>query len=263
MKKVRKPSLAVWKFASCDGCQLSILNCEDELLALSGAVDIAYFPEASRAMHKGPYDLSLVEGSITTPHDAERIHAIRRASKRLIAIGACATTGGIQALRNYADVKEWVPRVYASPEHIETLRASTPIASHVRVDLELQGCPVSKPQLLEALKAFLGGRRPVLASHVVCLDCKRRGLPCVTVAGGQACLGPVTRTGCDALCPAHGRGCYGCFGPARGVNTVALGSVFKNLGLEDAAVVRVFRGINAGAETFRKASESHEPRQPH
>src|SRR5512141_36716 len=104
-KRRTEPRLAVWKFASCDGCQLSILDCEDQLLALAGAVEIVNFLEASRAVSPGPYDLSLVEGSITTPHDAERIHGIRRASKLLVTIGACATAGGIQALRNFKDVK--------------------------------------------------------------------------------------------------------------------------------------------------------------
>ncbi len=256
----RKPRLAVWKFASCDGCQLSILDCEDELMTLAGAVHIANFAEASRAMEKGPYDLSLVEGSITTPHDAERIHAVRRASKVLVTIGACATTGGIQALRNFADVKEWIPIVYARPEHIETLRNSTPIANHVLVDYELQGCPVNKHQLLEVVRAFLAGRRPVLPAYSVCTECKRRGTPCVVVNSGLPCMGPVTRTGCGALCPSYARGCYGCFGPVRGANTAALGDVLHGLGLDDPAVVRAFRGFNAGSEAFRKASEFHEQR---
>ena len=258
--KNRKPRLAFWKFASCDGCQLSILDCEDELLTLAGAVHIANFAEASSAMENGPYDLSLVEGSITTPHDAERIHAVRRASKVLVTIGACATTGGIQALRNFADVKDWIPLVYASPEHIETLRTSTPIANHVLVDYELQGCPVDKHQLLEVVRSFLAGRRPTLPAHSVCTDCKRRGTSCVVVTSGTPCLGPVTRTGCGALCPSYARGCYGCFGPVRGANTAALGTVLHDLGLDDPAVIRSFRGFTAGAEAFRKASEFHEQR---
>ena len=110
-----RPSLAVWKFASCDGCQLSLLDCEDELLAVAGAVQIANFPEASRAVVEGPYHVSLVEGSITTSHDAERIHRIRRQSRHLVTIGACATAGGIQALRNYASVQGMVAAVDAQP----------------------------------------------------------------------------------------------------------------------------------------------------
>jgi coenzyme F420-reducing hydrogenase gamma subunit len=153
MARPRKPRLAVWKFASCDGCQLSLLDCEDELLAVAGAVEIANFTEASRAVVEGPYDLSLVEGSITTPHDAERIHAVRRASRFLVTIGACATAGGIQALRNFKDVKEFTSIVYARPDYIETLNKSTPIGDHIPVDFELRGCPVNKRQLLEVLSA--------------------------------------------------------------------------------------------------------------
>ena len=196
-----KPKLAVWKFASCDGCQLSLLDCEDELLALAGEVEIAYFLEARRATVKGPYDLSLVEGSVTTAHDAERIQEVRRSSKKLVTIGACATAGGIQALRNFADVSDFLSVVYASPEYVSTLETSTPISAHVPVDYELNGCPINKRQLLEVLTAFLHGRRPSIASTSVCTECKRRGTVCVMVAHGTPCLGPVTHAGCGALAP--------------------------------------------------------------
>ena len=209
----RKPKLAVWKFASCDGCQLSLLDCEDELLTLAEKIDIAYFPEASRRMMAGPYDLSLVEGSITTPADAERILRVRRRSRRLVTIGACATAGGIQALRNFADLREFAAAVYPHPEYLSTLATSTPISAHVPVDFELRGCPIDKGQLLEVIKAFLAGRKPAIADHGVCIDCKRRGNVCVMVAHGTPCLGPVTHGGCGAICPSYDRGCYGCFGP--------------------------------------------------
>src|SRR5215472_11674769 len=175
MSREQKPKLAVWKFSSCDGCQLSLLDCEDELLAVAGEIEIANFPEASRALVKGPYDLSLVEGSITTPHDAERIHQVRQASKFLVTIGACATAGGIQALRNFKDVKEFISIVYATPAFIDTLNTSTPIADHVPVDFELRGCPVNKNQLVEVISAFLHRRKPNIAPHSVCIECKRRG----------------------------------------------------------------------------------------
>ena len=217
-----RPKLSVWKFSSCDGCQLSLLDCEDELLDVAGAVEIAYFLEASSATVKGPYDLTLVEGSITTPHDAERIHEIRRASKKLISIGACATTGGIQALRNFGSIGDFVSAVYASPSYISTLRTSTAIADHVPVDFELQGCPISKQQLLEVVGATLAGRRPNIPRHAVCVECKRAGIPCVMVAQGIACLGPVTQAGCGALCPLYNRGCFGCFGPKEQPNLSAL-----------------------------------------
>ncbi len=253
-----KPRLAVWKFASCDGCQLSLLDCERELLAVVSAVELAMFPEATRAVMKGPYDLSLVEGSITTPHDEERIHAIRRTSKTLVTLGACATSGGIQALRNFADVAQYAAAVYASPQYLSTLRESTPIALHVPVDFELRGCPVDKMQLLEVVNAFLNGRKPVIPSVSVCWECKARGNTCGLVAIGPPCLGPVTQGGCGALCPTFHRGCFGCYGPKESANPRALGERWAEQGMDSAALVRVFRGFNAAAEPFRKASEAHE-----
>jgi len=257
-----KPKLAVWKFASCDGCQLSLLDCEDELLAVAGEVEIANFAEASRAVVKGPYDLSLVEGSITTPHDAERIHQIRRASEFLITIGACATAGGIQALRNFKDVRDFTSLVYATPQYIQTLNKSTPIVDHVRVDFELHGCPIDKYQLVEILSAFLNGRKPNIPSHSVCIECKRRGTVCVMVARGTPCLGPVTHAGCGALCPSYNRGCYGCFGPMETPNTTSLAASWVRLGVSEADLVRAFRGFNAYAEAFRRESEAHEEQNP-
>jgi coenzyme F420-reducing hydrogenase gamma subunit len=253
-----RPKLAVWKFSSCDGCQLSLLDCEDELLEIAGVVEIAEFLEATSAHVKGPYDVSLIEGSITTPHDAERIHAIRRASRTLITIGACATSGGIQALRNFADVSDYLRYVYASPEVVSTLRNSTAIADHVAVDFELQGCPVSKAQLLEVVSAYLAGRRPNVPRYSVCVECKRRGVPCVMVAKRTPCLGPVTQAGCGALCPAFARGCFACFGPKEQANTPALAARWRALGIDDPALVRAFRGITANAREFRKESVLHE-----
>ena len=257
-----KPKLAVWKFASCDGCQLSLLDCEDELLAVTDQVEIANFAEASRAVVKGPYDLSLVEGSITTPHDAERIHRIRRASKFLITIGACATAGGIQALRNFKDVRDFTSLVYATPQYIQTLNKSTPIVDHVRVDFELHGCPINKNQLLEVLSAFLNGRKPNTPAYSVCVECKRRGTVCVMVARGTPCLGPVTHAGCGAICPSYNRGCYGCFGPMETPNTGSLAAGWVRLGASDPDLVRAFRGFNAYAEAFRRESEAHEDQNP-
>jgi len=244
----------VWKFASCDGCQLSLLDCEDELLDIAGAVDIAYFLEASRATVAGPYDLSLVEGSVTTAADAERIREVRRSSRRLVTIGACATAGGIQALRNFDDVREFAAVVYAQPAFVSTLETSTPISDHVPVDFELRGCPIDKGQLLEVISSFLHNRKPNVSSHSVCVECKLRGNVCVTVAHGTPCLGPVTHAGCGALCPTYDRGCYGCFGPADTVNTSPLVERLRDLGMPDRDVVRAFRTFNAYAEPFREAA---------
>ena len=254
MKTKPKPRLAVWKFASCDGCQLSLLDLEDELLALAGAVQIAEFHEATSNNIAGPYELSLVEGSITTEHDARRIQEVRRQSKALVTIGACATAGGVQALRNFGDVEEFAAAVYASPQFISTLATSTPIASHVKVDYELHGCPINKLQLLEVISALLNGRRPSIASTSVCSECKRRGIVCVSVAHGTPCLGPVTHAGCGALCPAYNRGCFGCYGPMETPNTGALVPLLRSHGLADRDVQRVFQTFNAAAEPFRRVA---------
>ncbi len=241
-------SLAVWKFASCDGCQLSLLDCEDELLAVAGAVDIAYFLEAGRTDVRGEYDLSIVEGSVTTEHDAKRIREIRARSKRLVTIGACANAGGIQALRNNASVDEFVSLVYAHPAYISTLERSTPTSAHVLVDFELQGCPPDKGQLLELISAYLNDRTPALHSHSVCVDCKRHGNVCVTVAHGTPCLGPITHSGCGALCPSYDRGCYGCFGPMEAPNPASLGAWMTAHGLQERDVVRLYRSFYSFAD---------------
>jgi coenzyme F420-reducing hydrogenase gamma subunit len=247
----------VFKFASCDGCQLSLLDCEDELLAVASAVEIANFPEASSTVLRGPYDVSLVEGSITTPHDAERIREVRAQSKVLVTIGACATAGGIQALRNFHNVEDYVAIVYAKPEYVATLGTSTPVADHVPVDFELRGCPIDKGQLLEVVSALLNGRRPRISEHSVCIECKLRGTVCVTVASGTPCLGPVTHAGCGALCPSYARGCFGCFGPSDTPRTSALAKVLLAGGMKWLEVGRFFRTFNAGAPAFRSESERH------
>jgi coenzyme F420-reducing hydrogenase gamma subunit len=252
-----RPKLAVWKFTSCDGCQLSILDCEDDLLPLADRVEIAYFLEATRATVEGPYDISIVEGSMSTPDEVERIQEIRRRSKALVAIGACATAGGIQALRNFARVEDFVAAVYATPEYIDTLQASTPVSDHVRVDFELQGYPPNKDQLLEVINAYLNRRKPAVGSHSVCLDCKRAGNVCVMVAHGTACLGPVTHSGCGALCPSYDRGCYGCFGPMETPNTGSLSRWFAQMGAADADLIRTYRLFYTNAPAFRAESERH------
>jgi coenzyme F420-reducing hydrogenase gamma subunit len=249
-----RPRLAVWKFASCDGCQLSLLDCEDELLALAGEIDIAHFLEASSAVGPGPYDVSLVEGSITTADDARRIRDVRRRSRTLVTIGACATAGGIQALRNMVDVDELRAVVYATPTFVETLATSTPVAAHVPVDVELRGCPIDRGQLLDVLAALLQGRRPDLPAYSVCVECKSLGRTCVLVAHGTPCLGPITQAGCGALCPGVHRGCYGCFGPAETVNAASLLPRLREVGAGDEELRRLLRTFNVAAPAFAEAS---------
>jgi coenzyme F420-reducing hydrogenase gamma subunit len=247
--------LAVFKLASCDGCQLQLLNLEEELLALAERVEIAYFLEATSRILPGPYDVALVEGSVSTPKDAERIRQIRGEAKTLVTIGACATAGGVQALRNWADSADWQRRVYPEPGWLALLPTSTPVAGHVAVDYEIHGCPIDRGQLLRVLLGALRGATPDLPGHSVCIECKRSGAVCVLVARGVPCMGPVTRTGCGALCPAHSRDCYACFGPMEQPNAAALARRFAELGLDRRSVQRRFRGITGWQPPFRAASE--------
>lgn len=255
----RRPSLAIWKFASCDGCQLSLLDLEDELLGLVQALDIFYFLELSRTIVEGPYDISLVEGSVTTPHDIERAKAVRESSAFLVAIGACATAGGIQSLRNYAAVGDYVSAVYAHPSYIASLATSTPISAHVPVDFELHGCPVNRHQLVEVITAYLAGRAPRVPRFSVCQECKAVGNTCVLVASGTPCLGPVTMAGCGAICPSVGRGCFGCFGPSSTANTASLAARLAADGAGPADIRRVFRTFTANAPEFERESRRHDP----
>lgn len=242
-----RPRLGVFKFASCDGCQLTLLDCEDELLGIAEAMEIAHFAEASSDVAPGPFDLALVEGSVSTPEHVDRIRRVRADSRHLVTIGACATAGGVQALRNYARVEEYLATVYARPDYIETLATSTPVSAHVPVDFELRGCPIDRGQLIEVITAFLAGRKPAVPNHSVCFSCKQRGNVCVTVAHGTPCLGPVTHAGCGALCPTYGRGCYGCFGPAGTTNLPALVPVLHRDGMDEEDVGRFLHTFNTAS----------------
>ncbi|WP_199186920.1 oxidoreductase [Blastopirellula marina] len=263
-----KATLAVFKFASCDGCQLSLLDCEDELLAVAEAVEIAYFPEGRSRKLAGPYDVGLVEGSITTPDDLQRIQEAREACRYLVTIGACASAGGIQALRNWANVAEFMQQVYAHPEYVSTLATSTPISEHVAVDFELRGCPISKHQLLELISSLVRGKKPRTPSHSVCVECKKRGTVCVAVAQGIPCLGPLTQAGCGdyhgnrgAICPACNRECFGCFGPQNQVNGESLMNFYQQRGVQPLQLVQLSRNFSGYSPEFRRTSESLENRE--
>ncbi len=258
---MKKPKLAVFKFASCDGCQLSLLDCEHELLAVANAVEVAFFLEARTRVAPGPYDVGLVEGSITTSHDVERIKQIRKQCRFLVTIGACATAGGIQALRNWANVDEFIRQVYAHPKYIHTLQTSTPIAEHVTVDFELRGCPINKSQLLTLLSDLLRGARPRVPDYSVCVECKRRATVCLAVAQGVACLGPVTQAGCGAICPAYERECFGCFGPKEAPNLVSLTGRYAAAGVDSRRLVHLTRNFNGYAPEFRHASDTLEKQE--
>jgi sulfhydrogenase subunit delta len=255
MAAAQKPKLAVYKFSSCDGCQLTILNLEDELLDLAEAVDIAYFLEATRTEKPGPYDIGIVEGSVTTPHEVERIKQIRENVRVLISLGTCATAGGIQALRNFVKASDLAERVYAHPEYLKYLDTATAISEHVQVDLEIWGCPVSKKTVVEMLTALLQGRRPNFPPSPVCLECKRNGTVCVEIAQGIPCMGPVVHGGCGALCPANGRGCYGCFGPSSAANFTSLVNINQSLERFPGESLLLIRNFSGYAPAFRKAAD--------
>jgi len=250
-----KLRLAVYKFASCDGCQLQLLDAQGKLLEIARRIDIDHFLEARSQVVEGPYDIALVEGSITTPEDAERIQKIRRDCRYLVTLGACATAGGIQALRNWGSIEEFVSAVYATPSYISTLATSTPIADHVPVDFELRGCPIDTGQLVELLTAFLLGRKPHVPSSSVCVECKSSGTVCVAVTQGIPCLGPVTQAGCGAICPAHGRECFGCFGPSEPANLVSLTGHYQQQGVPPEQLGRMLRSFTAEAPAFRSEAD--------
>ncbi len=254
-----KPRLGVFKFASCDGCQLSLLDCEDQLLAVADRVEIAYFLEATRRPLEGDFDVALVEGSVSTPGQEDEIRDIRRRSRFLITLGACASHGGIQGLRNFGslNVENALAIVYASPQYIETLACSWPASHYVPVDLELPGCPINKHQLLAVLGQMLAGARPKVPNHALCLDCKRQHLVCVLVAHGTPCMGPVTSTGCGVICPSYDRPCYSCFGPSAQPNAAALARRFEQLGLKQEEIRRLFQTFYANAREFQQEGLKH------
>lgn len=251
----RRLRVAVWKFASCDGCQLQLLDAVARRPALLGRIDFVQFLEASSRVEPGPYDVGIVEGSVSTPEDVTRIREVRRQCRFLLTIGACATSGGIQALRNWGRVDDFVGAVYASPATIETLATSTGIAEHVPVDFELRGCPVDTGQLGEILEALAVGRKPRVPSTSVCAECKAVGVVCVAVTRGIPCLGPVTQAGCGALCPAHGRECFGCFGPAEATNLPALSARYEASGTARGRLLTLVRGICGWAPPFRAEAD--------
>jgi coenzyme F420-reducing hydrogenase gamma subunit len=255
MTSARKPRVAVHKFSSCDGCQLALLNLGEDLLALAERVELVHFAEAGPLDPDIDVDVAFVEGSVSTPEDLERIQHVRRHSRFLIPIGACATAGGIQALRNGANGAQWVAQIYSHPEAIASLAHSTPISSHVNVDFELWGCPVSSQQMLAVVNSLLLGVAPRDNADKVCTECKRHGYPCVLVSRGVACMGPVTRAGCGALCPSLGRDCYGCYGPAENANTDALAAQFARQGLTSQAVMQRFQSVNNQAPVFLAAAD--------
>ncbi len=253
----QKIKISVHKFSSCDGCQLAFLNSVGDLLKLSDWIDIVHFAEAGPCNPDEPVDIAFIEGSISTEEDIERLKAIRKSSGKLVSIGACATSGGLQALRNMASHDDWVKAIYAQPEYITTLDHSTAISQHVHVNHELQGCPVNSQQVFSAIQAWLNGNEPEKQFDTVCVECKRQGNTCVMVTQQKPCMGPVTRCGCGAICPSFNRECYGCYGPAELCNTDSLATGFGYYGLSEHDITNRFHGINSHSNAFLTAGNKH------
>ena len=235
--------IGVFKFASCDGCQIVFFDISDKLLDLGFQID--YFIEAQSTNRFDEFDISFVEGSISTPEQENLIKKIREKSKKLITIGACADSGGIQSIRNFMDFKEVLSSVYPNPDYIKTLEKSKPVSDYVNVDLEIRGCPINPHQLYEVVVSLHLGKTPYLPEYPLCLECKRKGNPCVLVLG-KPCLGSVIKAGCGALCPSFNAGCYGCYGPVEKPNLNSLGEIFRERGFGDLyeKILTSFNGYN-------------------
>lgn len=205
-----KPRIAFFDFASCEGCQLQITNFGEELLELFDLAEIVTFREVM-SEKSDYYDIAFVEGSITTSHDIERIKKIRETAKIVIAFGSCATIGGINGIKNKFDLEEIKTYVYKKgAKYIHTIPTYA-VHQIVKVDYFVNGCPIYIPELLKVLKAIFTGLPYSVPDYAVCAECKLNENVCM-YDKGIACLGPITRAGCDSWCINNGNTCYGCRG---------------------------------------------------
>lgn len=245
-----KPRLGVHGFSSCGGCQAVLLD-QPLLFDLAERFEILHFARLGRQAPEATVDIALVEGSVSTPADVERLQQVRAASRYLVALGNCATSGGLQSVRGLAlDGAQWLADLYPHPEWLELLDVPTPLADHVRVDLELWGCPVDGRQLARLLCERLAGVAVRRERRPVCMECKAAAVACLPVAAGEPCLGAVTRAGCGALCPRLGRACYGCFGPADTVNVAALADQLAKHGIGADGIARRLQFVAGTAPAF-------------
>lgn len=260
-----KLMVSIHKLTSCSGCQLGFLNLGETLLALTEYVDITHFIEGGIYCPDCACDVAFVEGSVTTRDDLERLKLIRDNSRWLVTIGACATSGGVQALRNltdiYGEVSSVKQKVYASPQFIETLESSEPVANFVKVDFELWGCPVSSQQVttfvsqLMTFSRYTANPKLVPDKEKLCMACKRSGNVCVLITGQSPCMGPVTRTGCGAICPSFGKACYSCYGPSEQPNCRSLANRLHGIGLLEDEVIDLFAQFHSNSPAFKTEIE--------
>jgi len=234
-----KPKVAIFDFGCCEGCQLQIVNLEEDILGVLGLVDVVAWREAVTGA-SDDYDIALVEGSITMESEIPRLQAIREKAKVLVALGACAHLGGINCLKNYMDQKEVGRYVYGSKAKWFPSIPARPLSAVVSVDLAIPGCPVDRKELAEVIKAVALGKKPPIPNYAVCVECQRKENVCV-FDKGMTCLGPVTRAGCDAICPTYGDGCIGCRGLLDDVNTQSHKQVLQDHGLTVEQMLANFR----------------------
>lgn len=205
-----KPRIAFFSFSSCEGCQLVVLTIEEQLLELVNLIDIVSFREAM-SEKSDEYDIAFVEGSITRTSEIERLKTIRETAKTVIALGACATIGGINCLKNQFEMDKVKDIVYGKmADNYDTIPAR-PIEAVVKVDYRIQGCPIDKDEFIEVTKSILIGKKPRIPDYPVCVECQMKENVCL-FEKGMICLGPVTRAGCKAICPTYNDGCVGCRG---------------------------------------------------
>jgi sulfhydrogenase subunit delta len=247
-----KPSVGIYGLTGCAGDQLALLNCEDELFAITGAVDLKFFPMAMTGNDEdSPLDIAFVEGAVVQPEDEQMLRKLRDRAKLLIALGTCAAWGGVQAMKNEIPRAELKRKVYGlRGEGFETITAA-PLAHFVKVDLAISGCPVEKGQLLQAVAALLHGDVPRLPNYAVCTECKMAENPCVLIETGQLCLGPITVAGCNARCPSHNRPCIGCRGPVDEANVSSEIKVLKEKEFTWADIQNRLRTFAAEADSLK------------
>jgi sulfhydrogenase subunit delta len=250
-KNKDKPIVAFYGLTCCAGCQLEILNQEDNLIDILSKINLVQFRMGSSSKHPGPYDICFVEGSVTNDTELSLLKELREKSKILVAMGACATTGGVNAMRNGRNIEELKQAAYGDASHLHTKAEILPLKSYVSVDYELQGCPINGEEFIELLIALLMGTEPIEKNYSVCVECRLKEYNCL-MKEGQLCLGPITRAGCGARCPSVGVPCEGCWGPVPQANVDSEIDVFAAKGASFDTVVRKFRMFNAASEEFLK-----------
>jgi coenzyme F420-reducing hydrogenase gamma subunit len=234
MKRLR---LAISGLTACSGCQLSLLNCETELPQMLKTAEFHYFPMAcTPAVLEGYYDAALVEGCLSMPHEHELLLALRERSRYLVAVGTCATWGGVAALRNGEDRELMRQQVYGENRMACDTHDPRPLHTAVKVDADVSGCPPEKEELLRLIAGLMRGALPAPISHTVCSDCRMRENLCLLTECSQLCLGPLTMGGCGARCPSLGVSCEGCRGPAPEANLAAATEIYLRKGYDRATV---------------------------